>query len=89
MLLSHPEWDADGFRPTCLNACAGLLTILINIYTARDGDWLIMALLTVVATGLSTVISLVLTGFYKFWKLKLVKQEHEQQTRVGWERVYP
>lgn len=89
MLLSHLEWNTDGFRPTCLNACAGLLTTLINIYTARDGNWSIMALLTVVATGLSAVISLVLTGFYKFWKLKIVKQEHERQTMVGWERVYP
>lgn len=89
MLLSHPELNADGSRPTCLNSCAGLLTTLINIYTARDGDWSIMALLTVVATGLSAVISLVLTSFYKFWKLKLVKQEHDRQTEVGWERVYP
>lgn len=89
MLHSHTELNSDDSRPTCLNACAGLLTTLINIYTARDGDWSIMALLTVVATGLSAVISLVLTSFYKFWKLKLVKQEHDRQTRVGWERVYP
>ncbi|KAL3470217.1 hypothetical protein BJX99DRAFT_251382 [Aspergillus californicus] len=65
------------FLPTCLNTCAGLLTTLINIYTSREGNWLIMALLTVIATRLSAITSLGLTGFYKFWKLKIVQQEHE------------
>ncbi|KAE8384240.1 hypothetical protein BDV23DRAFT_177204 [Aspergillus alliaceus] len=77
------------FLPTLLNAGAGLLTSLISIYTAKSGDWSIMALLTVITTGLSSVISFSLTIYFKFWKLKLVQDEHERQVEAGLELVYP
>ncbi|KAL4889247.1 hypothetical protein BDV59DRAFT_210439 [Aspergillus ambiguus] len=77
------------FLPTLLNAGAGLLTSLISIYTAKSGDWSIMALLTVITTGLSCVISLSLTIYFKFWKLKLVQEEHERQVKADLEIVYP
>jgi hypothetical protein len=38
-----------------MNAVAGLATTLINIYTARDGDWSIMALITTIITGATLV----------------------------------
>ncbi|KAG2026544.1 hypothetical protein GB937_001324 [Aspergillus fischeri] len=49
------------FLPIIMNAAAGLATTLINIYTARDGDWSIMALITTIITGVTLVASSSLT----------------------------
>lgn len=66
---------------------AGLLTTLINIYTARDGDWSVMALLIVIAAGLSTASSLALVIIYRLGKLKKVKKEHELETNADFRRI--
>ncbi|CAG7957991.1 unnamed protein product [Penicillium salamii] len=63
------------FIPTLLNAFAGLLTIIINICTARHGDVSIMALLAIITTGLSATSSFALTIMYKK-KLKRLREEH-------------
>ena len=76
-------------RPTLLNAVAGLLTILINLYTARDGNWSIMALLAIIAAGLSAACSLALVVIYKFGKLEKVKREHDLEVNAGFRRVSP
>jgi hypothetical protein len=60
-------------RLTLLNATARLLTTLVNIYTIKRDDWSIMALITMIITGLSLVISLVMACFYKFWKINIIK----------------
>lgn len=65
-----------GSRPTLLNALAGLLSTIISLYTAHDGDWSIMALLTVIASGLSVASASGLLIIYKFGKLERLKQEH-------------
>lgn len=65
-----------GCRPTLLNALAGLLSTIISLYTAHDGDWSIMALLTVIASGLSVASASGLLIIYKFGKLERLKQEH-------------
>lgn len=70
-------------RPTLLNALAGLLTSIISLYTAHGGDWSIMALLTVIASSLSVVISSSLLIIYKFRKLQRLKLEHYQTARSG------
>ncbi|KAK5677002.1 hypothetical protein LTS12_029477, partial [Elasticomyces elasticus] len=57
------------FIPTLLNAAAGLLTSLVNIYTAREGNWSVMALLTIIITSLSASGFLALVVIYKFKKL--------------------
>lgn len=69
-------------RPTLLNALAGLLTTIVSLYTAHHGDWSIMALLTVIASGISVASSLSLVIIYKFGKLEILKQEHIQATRI-------
>ncbi|OQD97744.1 hypothetical protein PENSOL_c011G00951 [Penicillium solitum] len=69
------------FIPTLLNALAGFLTTIISLYTARDGDWSIMALLTVITSGLSVACSLILLYIYKFGKLRKLKREHNQMFR--------
>lgn len=65
-------------RPTLLNSSAGLLTTMISLYTGHGGDWSIMALLTVIASGLSVASSSILLIIYKFIKLEKVKQQHDQ-----------
>ncbi|KAF7177422.1 hypothetical protein CNMCM7691_005627 [Aspergillus felis] len=71
------------FIPTLLNTAAGLLTTLINIYTAKDKCWSIMALLTVVVSGVLAASSAGLTIVYKFWKLRIVLEDHEREIRAG------
>ncbi|KAE8332982.1 hypothetical protein BDV39DRAFT_166113 [Aspergillus sergii] len=77
------------FIPTSLNAVAGLLTTLINIYTAKNGNWSIMALLTVIATATTAFSSLAVALFYKFWKIRKLKEEHEREQKAGLVMVYP
>ncbi|KAE8386944.1 hypothetical protein BDV23DRAFT_196094 [Aspergillus alliaceus] len=77
------------FIPTSLNAAAGLLTTMVNIYTAKDGKWSIMSLLTVIVTALSSTASLALALFYKFWKMATIKREHDMEQEAGWRLVYP
>ncbi|OGM39147.1 hypothetical protein ABOM_012222 [Aspergillus bombycis] len=77
------------FIPTSLNASAGLLTTIINIYTAKNGKWSIMSLLTVIITALSAAVSLALTVFYKFWKMERIKRQHDLEQEAGWRLVYP
>jgi uncharacterized membrane protein len=67
--------------PTLLNALAGFLTTIISLYTAHDGDWSIMVLLTVITSGLSVACSLILLYIYKFGKLERLKQEHNLMFR--------
>ncbi|KAG0156276.1 hypothetical protein PDIDSM_3453 [Penicillium digitatum] len=69
------------FIPTLLNALAGFLTTIISLYTAHDGDWSIMVLLTVITSGLSVACSLILLYIYKFGKLQKLKREHNQMFR--------
>ncbi|KAJ6109864.1 hypothetical protein N7486_002099 [Penicillium sp. IBT 16267x] len=66
------------FLPTLLNASAGLVTTLVSLYTGHGGDWSIMALLTVITSGLSMASSLGLFIIYRFRKLERLKQEHNQ-----------
>ena len=66
-----------------MNAAAGLATTLINIYTARDGDWSIMALITTIITGVTLVISFSLAMVFKFIKLKEVQEAHMREVYLG------
>lgn len=66
-----------------MNAAAGLATTLINIYTARDGDWLIMALITTIITGVTLVAASSLTIAMKFIKLKKVQEAHLHEVYLG------
>jgi uncharacterized membrane protein len=71
----------NSISPTLLNALAGFLTTIISLYTAHDGDWSIMVLLTVITSGLSVACSLILLYIYKFGKLERLKQEHNLMFR--------
>ncbi|KAJ5267689.1 hypothetical protein N7478_010497 [Penicillium angulare] len=60
------------FMPVSLNAAAGLLTTLVNIYTSRAGHWSVMALATAVITGFTTLAFSLLFCVYRFQMLKNV-----------------
>ncbi|EER41738.1 conserved hypothetical protein [Histoplasma capsulatum H143] len=60
---------------------AGLLTSLVNVYTARGGDWSIMAMASVTITGMSTAVTAGLFSLYNFQKLRKVRQEHERRVK--------
>lgn len=48
-----------------------------------------MALLAVIAAGLSTTCSLALVIIYRLGKLEKVKKEHELETNAGFRRMSP
>ncbi|KAJ5951035.1 uncharacterized protein N7479_009448, partial [Penicillium vulpinum] len=73
--------------PTLPNTLAGLLITIVNIYTAKDGDWSIIALLTFVASSLSVASSAFLIYIYKFRKLKMVIEEHHREIEAQINRV--
>ncbi|KAE8330304.1 hypothetical protein BDV39DRAFT_202109 [Aspergillus sergii] len=77
------------FIPTSLNTLAGLLTAVINVFTAKDGYWSIMALLTVITSGLLAAMSLALVIIYQFWKLRLVKDDHYRESKAGMRLMNP
>ncbi|KAL4935806.1 hypothetical protein BDV06DRAFT_217144 [Aspergillus oleicola] len=77
------------FIPNCLNSLAGLLTTIVNIYTAKNGDWSIMALLTTIMTGLVLAILVALIIVYKFGKLQKVRQEHDLEIKAEFCKVSP
>ncbi|KAJ5981121.1 hypothetical protein N7481_008419 [Penicillium waksmanii] len=67
--------------PTLLNALAGLLTTIINICTANGGDVSIMALLTILASSISVLISIILAVFC-FRRLQVIKRDHYAELRL-------
>jgi len=64
-------------RPGLLNSAAGLLTTIINIYTARNGFWSVTAIVTAAITCSCTTFLLTLFLVYDTWLLKKVKEDHE------------
>ena len=78
------EWDIGSYtRPVSLNAIAGLLTTLTNVYTSKRGDLSVMAIATIVVTGLVLASSSSVLIVYKFEKLKDVVQEDEIETQIS------
>lgn len=61
-----------------LNSLAGLVTTIVNIYTARNKFWSRTAIVTAVVTGTCASILMILFSVHHFWKLRHVKEEHER-----------
>lgn len=74
---------ADYSRPGLLNSATGLITTLINIYTAQGGNWSITAVITCVASGLCAVVFLMLYLTYT-WLLNKVKEREERGGLASW-----
>ncbi|KAJ5417420.1 uncharacterized protein N7487_000970 [Penicillium crustosum] len=75
------------FIPTFLNSVAGLITTVINIYTARNGHWPIMAVLTASITATIALASLFLILVYQFGKLESIKREHIREINAGFQMI--
>ncbi|OCK74620.1 hypothetical protein K432DRAFT_252713, partial [Lepidopterella palustris CBS 459.81] len=52
------------FLPTFINSITGLITTIVNIYTARGGGWSVTAKATIAVTGASAGISFMLYLIY-------------------------
>lgn len=52
-----------------LNAGAGLLTTLINVFASNRGAWSVMAIVTTIVTGATFIIFLAVLLIYKLYKL--------------------
>jgi len=61
-----------------LNSIAGLLTTVVNVYTAQKGVWSITAKITAIVTGSCAGVAGALFCLYNLWALKKVQEQHER-----------
>lgn len=67
--------------PSLLNAVIGIVNTLINVYTAKDGEWSVSARITIIMTSACAGLSLVLFLVYNNWLLYRVKKDHETKSK--------
>ena len=67
------------FLPVALNSAAGLLTTVVNVYTAQKGVWSKSAVIAGSVTGGVMVIAAAIFGLYNFWALEKVRDSHERE----------
>lgn len=67
------------FLPACLNSAAGLLTTVVNVYTAQKGVWSSSAIIAASVTGGCFGITGILFLLYNFWALDKVRDLHERE----------
>ena len=65
--------------PATLNSVAGLLTTIVNVYSAQKGVWSITAKITAIVAGSSAGVAGLLFAAYNFWVLDDVRQTHERE----------
>ncbi|PGG98659.1 hypothetical protein AJ80_09496 [Polytolypa hystricis UAMH7299] len=68
--------------PSLLNSFIGLINTIINVYTAKDGHWSVMAIVTATATALLTVAMLASLILYNFFLLRQIREDHEAQVNA-------
>lgn len=68
----------QSFRPATLNSVAGLLTTIVNVYTAQKGVWSITAKITAIVTGSAAGVAGGLFALYNFWVLQRVREKHDR-----------
>lgn len=66
------------YRPVALNSVAGLITTLVNVYTAQKGIWSVTAKITAIVTGSCVGAAGSFFAVYHFWALRRVKEAHER-----------
>ena len=65
-------------RPGLLHSLTGLLTALINIYTAQGGHWSVTAKITIIVISLCTGNMSVLYLIYNHWILEKMKTTRDR-----------
>lgn len=66
-------------RPTLLSSLAGVLSTIVNVYSAQDGVWSVTAKIAAIVTGSCAGVSLLLFLLYHYWALRGIKKEHEKE----------
>lgn len=62
-----------------MNSVAGLITTLVNVYTAQEGVWSVTAKITAIVTGSCVGVAGFLFLCYNFWALRRVRNIHERE----------
>lgn len=73
------------FMPGTLHALAGLLSTIINVYTAQDKQWSITARVSAIVEGACLVVCGALFIFYSNWMLERVKKRHRKEFGVEYD----
>ncbi|MCJ1285619.1 hypothetical protein MMC26_004960 [Xylographa opegraphella] len=73
------ELRMDDQSPGLLNSVAGVISTLVNIYSAQNGDFSVTAKVTVIATGVCAAITALLFLLYNNWALSRVKERHQKE----------
>lgn len=65
-----------------MNSLAGLISTLVNVYSAQDGQYSVTARATVIVTAACSVCAVALLLLYNCVMLGIVKRRHDKETRV-------
>ena len=66
-----------------MNSIAGLISTIINVYSAQDGQYSITAKVTTIVTGACSVITAFCFLLYNNWALSRVRRHHLRETEEG------
>ncbi|KAK3945906.1 hypothetical protein QBC46DRAFT_360027 [Diplogelasinospora grovesii] len=64
------------YMPVLLNALAGVITTLVNVYAQQRGGWNPQAIVAITVEASVLALSALLFGVYNFWLLEKVKGRH-------------
>lgn len=70
------------FLPALLNSIAGLISTIVNVYSAQDGQYSVTARVTIVVTAACSVVAAALFLLYNTIMLRLVRRRHEREVRA-------
>lgn len=62
-----------------MSSLAGVLSIIVNVYSAQEGVWSVTAKIAAIVTGSCAGVSIILFLVYNFWALKGIKKRHEEE----------
>ncbi|KAF1847576.1 uncharacterized protein K460DRAFT_332728 [Cucurbitaria berberidis CBS 394.84] len=72
------------FLPALLNSIAGLVSTIVNIYSAQDaGQYSVTAMVTIIVTSACSVVAAALFLLYNTVMLRLVKRKHEREIKAA------
>lgn len=71
------------YLPGTLNALAGLISTLTNIFSQHGGSWSVSAKIAVVVESVTLVFYLALFILYNNWLLEKVKEQHARELDGG------
>ncbi|CAO2651458.1 Nn.00g040280.m01.CDS01 [Neocucurbitaria sp. VM-36] len=71
------------FLPALLNSIAGLVSTVVNVYSAQDGQYSVTATVTIIVTSACSVVAAALFLLYNTVMLRLVKRKHEREIKAA------